>query len=217
MKIPAWRTIRVLALVLGSLGLVVGVQGPAQATLIPTLDGIAPSGGGFLWTYNIGLAADQNATGGAAQSINPVPVAATGDFLTIYDFRGFLGGTCFAPTGWACQTQAIGFTPDTQTPTDSGDLTNLSFTRTGTTINGPVTDLGDFGAQSIIGLSDAGIFTSRGTKNIGELAGTKVDSVGQVSVPAPVPEPATLLLLGSTMAGLGAVLRRRRGADRPQP
>ena len=42
------------------------------------------------------------------------------------------------------------------------------------------------------------------------LAGTKIDSVGQVSVPSPVPEPATLLLLGPTMAGLGALLRRRR-------
>lgn len=216
MKITSLQTTRALAAVLGSLGLVLGVQGPAQATLIPTLDTIAPSGGNFVWTYNIGLAADQNATGGSVQSVNPVPVAATGDFLTIYDFRGFVGGTCFAPTGWACQTQGIGFTPNTQTPADNSGLTNLSFTRTGTTIDGPVTDLGDFGAQSIIALSQAGLFTSRGTKNLGELAGTKVDSIGQVSVPAPVPEPATLLLLGSTMAGLGAVLRRRKRTEKQE-
>jgi hypothetical protein len=28
--------------------------------------------------------------------------------------------------------------------------------------------------------------------------------------PTPTPEPATLILLGSTMAGLGAVIRKRR-------
>ena len=201
---------RMLAIALGSLGLVVGAQGQAQATLIPTLDTIAPSGGNFIWSYDISLAFDQNATGGSSQSVNPVPLTSgTGDFLTIYDFRGFVGGTCFAPTGWSCQTQAIGFTPSTQTPADSG-LTNLSFTRTGATLDGPIADLGDFGAQSTIGLTTPGTFTSRGTKNVGMLAGTKVDSIGAVSVPAPVPEPATLLLLGSTMTGIGVLLRKRR-------
>ena len=216
MKIISLQTTRVLATVLGSLALVLGVQGPAQATLIPTLDSIAPSGGSFLWTYNIALAFDQNATGGAVQSVNPVPVAATGDFLTIYDFRGFVGGTCVAPTGWTCQTQGIGFTPDTQTPADDAGLTNLSFTRTGATLVGPMPDLGDFSAQSIIALTDAGVFTSRGTKNAGDpqLIGTKVDSIGEVAVPAPVPEPSTLLLVGSTLAGLGAVLRRRKQTDK---
>jgi len=202
---------RVLSIALGSLGLVVGAHGQAHATLIPTLDTIAPSAGNFIWTYDIALALDQNATGGPSQSVNPVPLTSgTGDFLTIYDFRGLVGGTCFAPSGWTCQTQAIGFTPSTQTPTDSAGLTNLSFTHTGATLDGPIVDLGDFGAQSSIGLTTAGTFTSRGTKSVGLLAGTKVDSVGEVSVPAPVPEPATLLLLGSTMTGIGVLLRKRR-------
>ena len=215
MKITSLQATRALATALGSLGLVVGVQGPAEATLIPTLDSIAPSGGSFVWTYNIALAADQNATGGPSQSVNPVTVAAgTGDFLTVYDFRGFVGGTCFAPTGWACQTQAIGFTPDTQTPVDNAGLTNLSFTRTGATLDGPMSDLGNFGARSNTDLTDTGLFTSRGTKNTGLEVGTKVDSIGHVAVPAAVPEPATLLLLGTTMAGLGAALRRRKQTDR---
>ena len=63
-------------------------------------------------------------------------------------------------------------------------------------------DLGDFGAQASISLMDAG-------RNQGPEIGSEVDSVGNVAVPAPVPEPATLILLGSTMAGLGMTLRRR--------
>src|SRR5689334_20103342 len=202
---------RALAVTLITLVMVLGVHGAAHATLIPTLGSISSGGGGnFLWSYDIALAFDQNANGGSAQSVNPVlPSAAVGDFVTIYDFRGFVSGSCFAPTGWACQTQAIGFTPDTQTPADSS-LTNLTFTRTGSTLTGPVIDLGDFGAQTSISRMDTGSFTSRGTRNQGPEAGTKIDSIGSVTVPAPVPEPATLLLLGSTMAGLGVTLRRRR-------
>ncbi len=203
---------RALAVILAALAMTLGVHGAAQATLIPTLSSISPSGGGnFSWSYDIGLAFDQNAVGGSTQSVNPVlPTATVGDFLTIYDFRGLVSGSCFAPTGWACQTQAIGFTPNTQTPADSASLTNLTFTRTGSTIVGPVNDLGDFGAQTSISLMDTGLFTSRGTRNQGPEINTKVDSIGNVAVPAPVPEPATLLLLGSTMAGLGVTLRRRR-------
>ena len=199
---------RALASIAGSLFLTLGSYGAAQATLIPTLGAVSPSGGNFLWSYDVSLALDQNATGGPAQSGNPVLLSSgTGDFLTIYDFNGFITGSCFAPTGWTCQTQALGFTPNTQIPADSASLTNLTFTRTGTTLTGPVPDLGDFGAQSTFNAIVAGTFTSRGTKNEGLLAGTKIDSVGQVSVPSPVPEPSTLLLLGSTMAGLGTLLR----------
>jgi hypothetical protein len=202
---------RALVSIAGSLFLTLGSYGAAQATLIPTLGSISPSGGNFLWSYDVSLALDQNATGAPAQSGNPVLLSSgTGDFLTIYDFDGFVTGSCFAPTGWTCQTQALGFTPNTQIPTDSAAVANLTFTRTGATLTGPVADLGDFGAQSTFNAMVAGTFTSRGTRNEGMLAGTKIDSVGQVSVPSPVPEPGTLLLLGSTMAGLGTLLRRRR-------
>jgi hypothetical protein len=193
--------------------LTLGVHGAAQATLVPTLGSITPSGGSFVWSYDFALAFDQNAVGGTIQTTNPVPTpptTAAGDFLTIYDFRGLVSGSCFAPTGWACQTQAIGFTPSKTVPDDSASLTNLTFTRTGGTLTGPVADLGDFGASSSLGLMATGEFTSRGTRNQGPSIDTKIDDIGNVAVPATVPEPATLLLLGSTMVGLGVTLRRRR-------
>lgn len=75
---------RALASLAGSLFLTLGSYGAAQATLIPTLGSISPSGGSFVWSYDVGLAFDQNATGGPAQSTNPVlPSSGTGDFLTI--------------------------------------------------------------------------------------------------------------------------------------
>ncbi len=205
---------RAFAIVLGILLLTLGTHGVAHATLIPSLESVAPSGGNFLWTYTIALALDQSATQGTPQSANPViPSAGVGDFVTIYDFRGF-AGTCSAPSGWVCQAQAVGFTPNTQTPADDPSVTNLTFTRTGSTLDGPIADLGDFTALTSLSDETLGTFTSRGTRRIGAplTIGTKIDSVGPVSVPAPVPEPATLILLGTTMAGLGFTLRRRRRA-----
>ena len=169
---------------------------PAQASLIPFFDSVTPAGANFTWTYDVVLGMDQRATGGPAQTINPVPTnAATGDFVTIHDFRGFVSGTCFAPSGWTCQTPTVGFTPSTQSPADDPTITNLTFTRTGDTINGPVADLGDFGAQSAYNGFILGPFTSRGTQMGGIADGTDIDSIG--FVPTPVPEPATLLIASS--------------------
>ena len=48
---------RALAVILATLLMTLGVHGAAQATLIPTLGSVNPSGGNtFVWTYDIGLA-----------------------------------------------------------------------------------------------------------------------------------------------------------------
>src|SRR4026207_2188007 len=97
---------RALAVILATLLMTLGVHGAAQATLIPTLGSVTPSGGHtLLWTAASGRAFDQSATGGGAQSVNPVPPSASvGDLLTIYDFRGLVSGSCFAPGGGSCAT-----------------------------------------------------------------------------------------------------------------
>jgi PEP-CTERM motif-containing protein len=75
---------------------------------------------------------------------------------------------------------------------------------------GPITfDLSVPGVTA--GSTVSSVVFSFGTTDGNDVSGTP--SPG----PSPVPEPATLLLLGSTMAGLGAAARRRQPGGSQQP
>src|SRR5215218_6333784 len=58
-----------------------------------------------------------------------------GDFFTVYDFGGFVGGI-MSPTGWSGAAALTGTTPTnpSATPnTDSSDITNITWTYNGAT------------------------------------------------------------------------------------
>jgi hypothetical protein len=174
----------------------------ARADIIPsitTATDITPAGGGdFSWNYSATLTQDESVM--------------THDFFTIYDFAGYVPGGNTQPTGWTFSAALIGITPGKVTPTDNPNLFNLTWTYTGTTQIGPQS-LGIFSAVSNTNLPSSGEFASEATKNSGDMAGTKIDNIGNVAVP--VPEVSALLPMIGVVAfgamGLAlSYLRQRR-------
>lgn len=173
-----------------------------RADIIPsitTATDVTPVGGGnFSWNYSATLTQDENVMGH--------------DFFTIYDFAGYVPGGNTQPAGWTFSAALVGITPGKVTPTDNPHLFNLTWTYIGSTQVGPEA-LGIFSAVSHTNLAKSGEFASEATKNSGDLAGTKVDNIGNVAVP--IPESSALMpMIG--VVGFGAIglalsyLRQRR-------
>ena len=192
------------------------------SALAPTAWGnLTPTGttitgtGPYTWSYNLQLSNDQDVTSGFAPAVNPVPHAnlTFAGFFTIYDFAGYIGGSCSGPAGWTCTAQNVGFTPDDVTPIDNPGIVNLTWAyTTGATLLGqPIgLNLGTFSAQSTFNLVSTVSYTGRGIKNIGSQAGTIADNVGNTQGPIAVPEPVTLAFTGLGLMLLGLVRTRRK-------
>lgn len=190
----------------------------AMANIIPSQTTITGTGP-YLWTYNLQLAADQTVVPG------PIPTGSgvsnlefvSGSLITIYDFDGYVAGSCAGPTGWTCTTQFIGITPIDVVPIDNAGILNLTWVYTsGSPISGQPNgvDLGMFSAQSIYNTVTQVSYASRAVKNVSGQAGTIGDNVGQTQGPTAgraIPEPGSLALAGLGLLGLGLV-RRRKGA-----
>ncbi len=190
---------------------VVGMAGVANADIVPILDSVAVSGGGYSWNYNAELHQSQKVW---SSTLANKPVS----YFTIYDFEGFTG-TVTTPSDWTYSIQNTGITPAGVTPTIADDATkpNITFTYIGTvTLIGPQT-FGLFGIESTLGPTQKQLvsFTSRAIKNApGTLSNnTLVANRGDVEGPsAVVPLPAAswmgLALLGG-LAGFRSFRRTR--------
>jgi len=169
----------------------------ARGDVIPTLSGApSPLGSNFTWNYSANVTVDQNVQ--------------TGDFFTIYDFGNFISGSNIQPAGWTFSSALTGKNPSLVTPTDSPSILNLTWTYNGAaTINGSA-PLGTFSIVTNTNQLRTSDFAAEATRNSGPNVGTKVDNIGNISVP--VPEMSTFLPI-LTVCGAGvlsSVLRRQR-------
>jgi hypothetical protein len=169
----------------------------ARGDIIPTLDSVTGSSPNFTWNYSANVTVDQ--------TVN------AGDFFTIYDFSSIMPTTTTQPSGWTFSTALLGPTPANVSPTDSASLWNLTWTYNGSS---PITGSAALGIFSAVTNTDqlkTGQFTAQGTRTSGPEAGSKVNNVGNVTVP--VPESSSLLpIIGVCVAAALSRLVRRQHA-----
>jgi hypothetical protein len=161
----------------------------ANASITVVLDGMTPSGSNVAYNYTMQQTTDDTLF--------------TGDYFTIYDFRGFVSAT--AAAGFAASTQNTGITPVSQIITDDPSIVNVTFTA-----SAPNNSTSISGFSIVSSLTTPAVFDDFAGRNHKD-SGSANEANGEVLVPGnPVPEPATMGLMGGALLGLGLLARRRK-------
>jgi hypothetical protein len=182
-----------------------GLATSANASIIPVLDQINPTGTEFEFKYSGTLAGDQGLINGSE--------------LVIFDFAGYVAGS-ISPGIYGADVDAFvelsSAIPPPFLMIDNPLIPNLVFRWKGGPFQvsgGPFPDIDFSGlsARSTFGGAKVGGFSALAVTNNGKAAGLLTFNSGFVGVPeAVVPEPASWAMLILGFGGAGAMLRRRR-------
>jgi hypothetical protein len=159
----------------------------------PTLITTGPDTGDYEWDY----ALDLNLFSETATS---------GGFFTIYDIQGLVAEV--APANWSASSAFTGETPSFQVAPDDPTLPNVTFTYSGPSISVST----DFTGFEIISTSNTvNANGDSATQDGGSGRSSFFQGQSGVDIPgaAAVPEPSSMLLLGTVMLGLALVAFRK--------
>ncbi len=200
---------KIIVVSCGALALALG-QAQANTISVGANPSTAPDGANFKWTYTASLLNGQLRAGEG--------------IITIYDFRGYVGGTAFAPADWSFSSSLVGTTPADLAPVgvlfDDPTIPNLTWSYTGANVGSPNTSspvsLGSFGADSTLSDSDLDKYVTQDRSNPSDAApnGALSGSFGSTDVPVQrvqqVPDGgSSMILLGMALLGLGGMVRRK--------
>ncbi len=169
--------------------------GRSEAGLLPVSVSVSPDAGNYRYTYSVDLTSDSTIK--------------SGDYFTIYDFKGLVGGTNAQPTGFSYSSQAVGPTPPGTLPADSPGVNNVTFTYNGPSTMTGQTSIGSFSVDSIYGGTTNGTFTALTQRQFDGQNDSNITST-QVPVPNGVPEPSSIVLFVVGLALFGGLGYLRR-------
>lgn len=188
----------------------------ARADIVPTSTHVT-NHGLTTWAYQLAFIGAPGGSDSARPAGGLVAYASLSlaSSFTLYDFAGYVIGSCTAPAGWVCTHEGVGTGLDAAVVHDRADILNLTWYYT----SGPNfsarpadQDLGLFTAQSVYGSSGSVNYLGRvQTHGVSQLRSVQ-RNVGDIQAPvAPtlLAAPTTLALAGLGLALLGMSSRRK--------